>query len=501
MASNVSKKMRSISDSIGEKLKEGNLSPSDYEAYFLEIEELSSEIKENPVLIVAHNNIHPVLVTIGERAFPLLDDAYEFAKTDSDQRHQQTIIKIYGQIGNPSLSRIKNILLTAKHHQVRNAAGFEIIKLDQGIETGFRKYLSPEYDFEVRKSIISGIRIAFLNNLVNLENAEIYKEELLSLLEDDNEFVRSKTVGCISQIWGHFVSQETELENPFSYEDMVEITSKSLGDDQYRVRDSGMWLLRQIKLNKGLSVLLVRAIEDSNAEISKNAIDFVAWSRFSEDDISMNWKTIFEELIVRTGRNNDDLFNPQQISSALSNIIETNPTLYSKTLNRLCDLAFMSSKGVRRRAVLTAKRINKEDFETRVYERYEDSPEIAKKVLRLLGSGDYQRNISSEISKTDPADVQKNAANQIALIESFYNDARSQAKTSFGFAVGFAIVGLVCLLASIYFIYKVNNFISIITTIGSVLSQFISGTILYLYNQTRKQLIYYHLDSTSKCNR
>jgi hypothetical protein len=132
MASNVSKKMRSISDSIGEKLKEGNLSPSDYEAYFLEIEELSSEIKENPVLIVAHNNIHPVLVTIGERAFPLLDDAYEFAKTDSDQRHQQTIIKIYGQIGNPSLSRIKNILLTAKHHQVRNAAGFEIIKLDQG---------------------------------------------------------------------------------------------------------------------------------------------------------------------------------------------------------------------------------------------------------------------------------------------------------------------------------------------------------------------------------
>ena len=102
--------------------------------------------------------------------------------------------------------------------------------------------------------------------------------------------------------------------------------------------------------------------------------------------------------------------------------------------------------------------------------------------------------IASQISGTDPSDVQQNAANQIKLLAKYHESGLQQARTSFNWAIALSLLGFPLLIFAFYYLLtnQSENPTSFISAMASVLVEFIAGTLFYLYNQTRKQLTYYH---------
>jgi hypothetical protein len=108
-------------------------------------------------------------------------------------------------------------------------------------------------------------------------------------------------------------------------------------------------------------------------------------------------------------------------------------------------------------------------------------------------------NIIQRLSQAEPGDIQKIAASQIELLNSFYTSVLGQANRSFIWALVAAIIGLVFFLLAITFLLVTNSpNLALVSTIGGVLIEVISGINFALYGRTTAQLANFHqrLDQT-----
>lgn len=124
----------------------------------------------------------------------------------------------------------------------------------------------------------------------------------------------------------------------------------------------------------------------------------------------------------------------------------------------------------------------------------DEAPSTQIHVGELFTSGNVIINHSlNALSQADPGEIQKIAASQIALLNSYYNTSLGQAKSSFRWALVAAGVGLAFLLGSIASTLTVEpRFISAVAAIGGVVSEFVAAINFWLYGKTLQQLNHFH---------
>jgi TRADD-N domain-containing protein len=93
----------------------------------------------------------------------------------------------------------------------------------------------------------------------------------------------------------------------------------------------------------------------------------------------------------------------------------------------------------------------------------------------------------------DPNDIQKTAALILATSLGYYADIQKHAKQSFRWALGFAAMGTLFLVASSTFFMLTKANLANISLIGGGLIQFIAAVNFYLYRQTSKQFAGFHI--------
>lgn len=107
----------------------------------------------------------------------------------------------------------------------------------------------------------------------------------------------------------------------------------------------------------------------------------------------------------------------------------------------------------------------------------------------------------SEISDAAPGDIQKIAASQIKLLNSYYNAVLAQAKMSFNWALVAAGIGLAFFVSSVAFLLLNDS--TTLATIGIIsgsVIEVIAGINFALYGKTTNQLASFHqrLDQTQR---
>lgn len=106
-----------------------------------------------------------------------------------------------------------------------------------------------------------------------------------------------------------------------------------------------------------------------------------------------------------------------------------------------------------------------------------------------------------ELSETSLGEVQKVAASQIRILDTYYTTVLAQASMSFRAALVAAVIGLVFFLAAVAFLLM-NQPQSVATAsvIGGALVELISGINFWLYGKTTTQLADFHdrLDRTQR---
>lgn len=101
--------------------------------------------------------------------------------------------------------------------------------------------------------------------------------------------------------------------------------------------------------------------------------------------------------------------------------------------------------------------------------------------------------IASQISETDPKDIQQNAANQIGLLTKYYENGLLQAKSSFNWAIGITVLSVLAFIViTLLFGKNADKTIVWITAISSGLAELIAGTLLIIYQKTLSQLNNYN---------
>lgn len=92
----------------------------------------------------------------------------------------------------------------------------------------------------------------------------------------------------------------------------------------------------------------------------------------------------------------------------------------------------------------------------------------------------------------DPGDVQKVAASQIELLQSFYELVVAQARRSFFWALVASGVGLLFFLAAISFFLAANRDVAVVSVISGAVIEVIAGLNFVLYGRTTAQLSVFH---------
>ncbi len=235
------------------------------------------------------------------------------------------------------------------------------------------------------------------------------------------------------------------------------------------------------------------AIEDNSRDVAAAMLE-----SFSQGWATVDWepftRQLLAELIVRPHGRSDDNFSSEMAVAAVEAAGQRNPRVRGQALRQLRDLAYESAGGARSRSVVTASKLDVDEFRALVSERAATNPEAARDIVAFLGVRSQTEALAQRIQRTDPRDVQAIAATQVELLDNYYRDVLRQANTSFLSAVIAAAVGLGCLIASLVLLFAVGvqNVPAILTGVSSVISQFISATQFYLYAQTSKQLAYFH---------
>jgi hypothetical protein len=109
--------------------------------------------------------------------------------------------------------------------------------------------------------------------------------------------------------------------------------------------------------------------------------------------------------------------------------------------------------------------------------------------------------IIRQIYEAKPGDVQKIAASQIGLLDSYYKAVLAQASTSFTWALIAAGIGLLFFLGAIAFMLSAQTqSVALISGLGDTIIEVISGINFVLYGKTTAQLADFHqrLDQTQR---
>lgn len=182
---------------------------------------------------------------------------------------------------------------------------------------------------------------------------------------------------------------------------------------------------------------------------------------------------------------------PDLISDIFSRIFEIYPDIYMFSIEHLTITAIKNKNNSRNKIIQILQRINKDDFILQLDELSKKYPKEVTEIFNLIGQ---KREIDIvDLANLDPKDIQGNAAFQIKKLEEFYDIGLQHTNTSFFWGIAFSIIGILAILFSIIalFIYSMENIIGLFSVIGGVISEFIGGTILLLYKQSREQVSFY----------
>ncbi len=487
------KKVLEISKSVfpqaeRDQLRTDVLNTAAIEAAFERIQALESigEVGVARALRLRDKGVAALLVAVGSPAIKYIEYILAITNADGDwnalQEWHTTAIRVLSDMGEPACSLLESVSWSSsKAESVRIEAAYGLLIKRDGVATLSRALNDPD----------TGVRVAAVGALYRLimslyspgtepEVPGKYKS-LFTILEtqclfDPDDEVRRRTLDLLG------------IVNAVS----LEALGRALDDKDHDVRQTAIWQLSKHKIENGpVAVLVSRAIEDSSRDLSDKAIDILRRRDSVEVELATN--TLFDELIVRTSSLPESNFNSERVAQAIQAAIESHPRIHGQTLDRLLKLAFENQNGARRRAILVARRLFPDEFATLVNENAKNSPQTARLILQLLGKSGDAVTLAEEISETEPGDIQKIAAIQIRLLDSYYRDVLAQSNTSFRWAIIVTVFSLSALLLTLLFLLttKSQGIVVLLTSISTMVSQFIAATQFYLYRQTRDQLAYF----------
>ncbi len=489
------KKIVELANSVApNRKKEDEIRPPDAEIVRLEfkhIEELGPGAERGIALAIRRreNSIGLLMQMIGEPALRYVEYALREAEAESDEYvdrgDYERIVAVLSTMGEPAYPLLQSILWGKRGRDnmetARSQAARSLLEAPNGIEI-ISKALNDQ-DARVRIAVIGALYWEINANRFSNHKSELPKTYIplfntlkTRCLTDSDPHFRARAISTLSQA------------NMLS----TELLNGALDDSNETVRqEAARHVLHHGVKDKPTSLLFVKMIEDSSRKISDQAIETLTKS--DKMDLELIANTIIEDNIIRLSRKSETNFNPERVALALQSAIEANPRIYGLVLSRLVDLSFERPGDVQRRSILVARRLLPEEFLTLVNERAENEPQIAAKILQLLGRNSDPRTVADQLSETEPGDIQGIAATQIKLLDGYYKDVLSQSNTSFRWAIGVTVLSLIALFITIFVLASQSlNVVSLITSISSIIAQFIAGTQLFLYKQTQSQLAYFH---------
>lgn len=237
--------------------------------------------------------------------------------------------------------------------------------------------------------------------------------------------------------------------------------------------------------------LIVDLLEDERIDISQNALNAIeTLAPIYSNELAEN---VSELLVVRSTKRPQEFFNVNTTVSAFKETFKHNPRLHGQILHKLKNIAFDNDGSVRTRAVFVGAAISKKEFLALVDEIKEKNPKTANSIANIVSGSLERTQILTEISQTDPKDIQQNAANQLHLLTRYYESGLAQAKNSFNWAIGITVFCVLSFL-TIVIIFGQNEDKTIIwlSAFASGIAEIIAGTLLAIYKQSLSQLNNYN---------
>lgn len=241
------------------------------------------------------------------------------------------------------------------------------------------------------------VRLQATNELKHI--GEIAISQLMSAFKDDNAKIRREIL---------------EILADFRIED-VDFIINAFNDPDPKIRD--MVLAYSVK-GIGFQALKVPilALEDTDGEISKFARLYLTRGESVKDTLIFEWKDhnndylpseiiascislIFNELIIRKVRGQNQKFNPKVISQTFEGLITQNPNLQGQILEQLGKIAF-DNEEARSRAISVARHLGAEEFASLVKKRAAENPQTASQIMRELGGSEATAYFTETQSQT-----------------------------------------------------------------------------------------------------
>ncbi len=416
-----------------------------------------------------------LLGKVGEPALKYV----EYAISKEDFRIASNAMQILVAIGPPALETLTSLLRTHSNHQIQELAAYILAGFGEKGISALAEDLRTGID--AIRIIVSGALSNKVSSIALARGSSIGYQSMVALLtqalSDSNAQVR---LNALNGLQVARALSTSDIEN-------------ALVDVDSRIRQAAQGALFQSGIDETNAHLLAKALEDKSGFLSAKAIETLSKSQYSVDPEALS-AALIDVLITRKSNLPAEDFNLEIVVKALQTVITLSPVLHGRILQRLCELAFEYSGGVRKRSVFVAKRLDPDEFTVLVSDRATGHPAAAKAIFRLLGIGTDARTIVSQLSEADPGDIQKIAASQISLLINYYQDVLGQAKTSFWSAIISEVVGLLCLIGTLVFLLITRSpiIVPIFTGVSGVIAQFIAALQFFLFGETRKQLAYFH---------
>lgn len=253
----------------------------------------------------------------------------------------------------------------------------------------------------------------------------------------------------------------------------------------------GLQSLRYLKVDSSkaqqLCTLVVECLESDKLDVNNAALKGLSY--LSDKFSNLLAEEILDGLVIRKYDYPKEFFNTNTVTTALREIFKKNQRLPGEVLHKLCNIAYTSNIDVRNRSIFVAVALNKKEFLALVNERREGNPSVSKAILNTVTGTLDTDQIVTQISQTDPKDVQQNAANQITVLAKYYENGLSQAKASFSWAIAITIFSILSfIVAALLFVNNTDKTGTVIAAVGGALTQLIAGTLLFIYRRTLIQL-------------
>lgn len=275
----------------------------------------------------------------------------------------------------------------------------------------------------------------------------------------------------------------------------VENMAKLLKSSSHLQRNLGLTYYQHARIDvenvKSHIPFIVELLEDNKIDVSKNALKALGY--FSPEFSEIIADTILDLLVVRSTNRPQEFFNSGIVISGLKEVIKYNPRLQGIVLHNIKEIAIRNKGSTQYRAIFVGIGINKKEFLALIGELQADNPVAAKSIADIVSGTLEISQIASQISETDPKDIQQNAANQIGLLTKYYENGLLQAKSSFNWAIGITVLSVLAFIViTLLFGKNADKTIVWITAISSGLAELIAGTLLIIYQKTLSQLNNYN---------